>query len=182
MKVIRNLLLSLMFVSSPAFAGWIFTTDADPLDDAVNPGPANVAPAGPANQNPASVQTWLEDLVDAPAGSLTLLDSGNNTPDVLDNLDVLGAVYIVLHYGNYQGELPDGFTLPLISRGQGMRPTTNINIAFSCDSDCNSFDPLNKGLSNYRIYGTTTSVTGPGGIALMLAGLAALGLRRKLAV
>ena len=120
---------------------------------------------------------WLSDLLNEP---VTLLASGNSTPDVLNNLDDLGATYIVLHYGNYQGTIPGGFVLPTIQRGQGTVVTSNVNIAYRCDgvTSCDSFNPPNAGLSNYRIFGTKQVPEG-GTMALLLVGALAIGLRRK---
>ncbi|MFT7130032.1 MAG: hypothetical protein ACI89U_002154 [Gammaproteobacteria bacterium] len=153
----------LMIAAANVSAGWIWVTDPDNTDDAVNPGPANVAPAGPDSQSEANVEIWLADLLlDMSTDDLTLLGSGDATPDAFSGLDVLGADYIVLHYGNYPG---DEFG--------------NVNIAFSCDTGCDTFNPVNQGLSNYRIFGSALEVPEPSTLALLGLGLAGLSFTRR---
>ncbi len=160
MRHLKTLSLALgMFVASNASAGWILVDDSGAINGATNPGPANVSPAGPDNQSPAAVKDWLDNVINGDSGSLLM--EGDSTPDVLTGLDALGAVYIVLHYGNYQeGDLA---------------LSGNINIAYTCSSDCDSFNPVNKGLSGYRVYG----VPEPGTMALLSIGLLGLAFGRR---
>jgi len=182
LKILATL-ATLVFASN-ASASWIWFEDIDTFDDAINPGPANEAPEGPDNQSALDVENWLEDLTNS---SVDFLAQGNftedgTTPDILNGLDALGATYIVLHYGNYQGAIPTGFQLPIITQGQGTTETSNVNIAFVCDglTSCDTFDPSNAGLSNYRIFGSGgTSVPEPGSLALLGLGAIALMLRRR---
>ena len=153
-----------MSLAANATAGWVLVDDTGAVGGAINPAPANSAPQGPANQNATSIKTWLDNLTNGVSSGLTLLDQGDTTPDVLNGLDALGATYIVLHYGNYRDP----------STGAKMG---NLNLAFECASGaCDSFNPDNRGLSNYRIYGT--AVPEPGSLALLMLGLAGLAIGR----
>ncbi|NKB99021.1 MAG: PEP-CTERM sorting domain-containing protein [Pseudomonadales bacterium] len=166
--------------ASNAMAGWVWLTDPDLGDSAINPGPANIAPAGPDSQSAGNIEAWLEDLTNS---GVTYLTGGDSTPDILPGLDALGAIYIVLHYGNYQGDIPSGFSLPEIMQGNKIVQSSNVNIAYVCDnlSSCDSFNPPDEGLSNYRIFGKgPVGVPEPGTLGLLTLGLFGLVLSRRI--
>lgn len=157
---------SLLMVAAAANASWIRVVDPDLSDLAFNPGGTSSGVA-PTNQDSATVAAWIEDLVGFAAGSLLLLDSGDDTPASL--IVDATARYVAVHYGNFGGSDD---------------PLDKATIAYDCASDCGTFVPETMaGISDYRVYRVgrpDEPVPAPASFALLGAGLIALSqLRRR---
>lgn len=157
---------SLLMVTAAANASWIRVVDPDLSDLAFNPGGTSSGVA-PTNQDPSTVAAWIEDLLGFAAGSLLLLDSGDDTPASL----IVGATarYVSVHYGNFGGN------------DDALGKAT---IAYNCAIECGTFVPETMaGISDYRVYQVgrpDEPVPAPAGFALLGAGLIALSqLRRR---
>ncbi len=160
----------LLGCSALAQAGWILVGDEEAANGATNPGYIGTD-GGPANQNPETIDKWLEDLLNDDVDQ-TFVRGGDVEEGAtfeLTGLDLDGINYIVLHYGNDLGVT-----------GSEARDGNNTSYAYVCDgSDCDTFTPVSmKGLSNYRLFNGRT-VPEPGTLGLLALGMAGLVLVRR---
>jgi hypothetical protein len=159
----------LVAITGSAQASWIQVVDPNLLDTATNPG---FGAGGPSSQSASNVRTWLQDLLDAAAAPPLLGQNDSFSAASISGLPSAGSLYITLHYGNY---LVGG------SREQ------NVTVAYSCTTGCSTFSGYTtQALSNYREYGTvsTISVSGepvplPSALALLGIGMLGLGVSRR---
>jgi hypothetical protein len=154
-----------------AAAAWIQLNDPDTVDSATNPG-------YPGNQSADTVGSYLQDFLDLSSapdfigkndsyGGATLTGLGDPDPG-----DVL---LLAFHFGNGNDYWPH---------------TGQFDVFFGCASDCDSFTlPSTKGVSNYRLYGSSDTVTElrvvtqtvpePATLALLGAGALCIALQRR---
>lgn len=158
-KLIANIgIVAASLACSASYAGWAQVSDPNSFDAAVNPG---FGLGGPGNQSAATVELWLEDLLDSPVNYVSQMDTfsaGSITG--LTNAPT-SSLFITLHYGNYQ---------------VAGNKVNNVTVAWNCTSGCATFTGyVTKGLSNYREYQAVTAVPEPETFAMLLAGLGLIG-------
>jgi hypothetical protein len=168
-RVITAIMICLLGISGTANASWIQYIDLNGSDTATNPG---FGAGGPGNQGPATVGTWLQDLIDTSSAPTLLGQADNFSAGTISGLAASGSLFLTLHYGNY-----------LIANVK----QNDVTVAYSCAAGCSSFTGYSTdALSNYRYFGTSgdtppppTDVPEPMTLGLMGIGLAGIGLRRR---
>ena len=148
-KIINSaatLVMAFGFASADAAAAWIPVTDPDLSDAATNPG-------YPSNQNAATVDAYLQDLLNLPSAPTPLGQIGNLNGSVLSGIGEpasSNSFLLAFHFGN--GNNYYAHTGP-------------FDVFYSCATGCDIFTlPSTQAIGNYWLYSAplgSTAALGP---------------------